>query len=177
MSVNHEGIIAILSSPSGAGKTSLVKEISSKNNFSISISHTTRKPRSNEINGVDYFFVKQEEFKKLISKKKFLEFNEKMNAKLSINLKKKVIDDIFFCPHHPSKAIGMYKLKCKCRKPGNKLIEDAIKKWKINRKKSVMIGDKFSDYLAAKRSKIKFYYKENSNFHDQVKKIINEKSY
>jgi UDP-N-acetylmuramoyl-tripeptide--D-alanyl-D-alanine ligase len=112
----------------------------------------------------------------LISKKKFLEFNEKMNAKLSINLKKKVIDDIFFCPHHPSKAIGMYKLKCKCRKPGNKLIEDAIKKWKINRKKSVMIGDKFSDYLAAKRSKIKFYYKENSNFHDQVKKIINEKS-
>jgi|TARA_Y100000294_G_C8564283_1_gene340210 UDP-N-acetylmuramoyl-tripeptide--D-alanyl-D-alanine ligase len=113
----------------------------------------------------------------LISKKKFLEFNEKMNAKLSINLKKKVIDDIFFCPHHPSKAIGMYKLKCKCRKPGNKLIEDAIKKWKINRKKSVMIGDKFSDYLAAKRSKIKFYYKENSNFHDQVKKIINEKSY
>ena len=113
----------------------------------------------------------------LISKKKFLEFNEKMNAKLSINLKKKVIDDIFFCPHHPSKAIGMYKLKYKWRKPGNKLIEDAIKKWKINRKKSVMIGDKFSDYLAAKRSKIKFYYKENSNFHDQVKKIINEKSY
>ena len=70
MSVNHEGIIAILSSPSCAGKTSLVKEISSKNNFSISISHTTRKPRSNEINGVDYFFVKQEEFKKLVSKKK-----------------------------------------------------------------------------------------------------------
>lgn len=79
MSVNHEGIIAILSSPSGAGKTSLVKEISSKNNFSISISHTTRKPRSNEINGVDYFFVKQEEFKKFISKKKFLEYAKVFN--------------------------------------------------------------------------------------------------
>jgi guanylate kinase len=79
MSVNHEGIIAILSSPSGAGKTSLVKEISSKNNFSISISHTTRKPRSNEINGVDYFFVKQEEFKKLIYKKKFLEYAKVFN--------------------------------------------------------------------------------------------------
>jgi len=79
MSVNHEGIIAVLSSPSGAGKTSLVKEISSKNNFSISISHTTRKPRSNEINGVDYFFVKQEEFKKLISKKKFLEYAKVFN--------------------------------------------------------------------------------------------------
>ena len=79
MSVNHEGIIVILSSPSGAGKTSLVKEISSKINFSISISHTTRKPRSNEINGVDYFFVKQEEFKKLISKKKFLEYAKVFN--------------------------------------------------------------------------------------------------
>ena len=79
MSDNQVGIIAILSSPSGAGKTSLVKEISSKNNFSISISHTTRKPRSNEINGVDYFFVKQEEFKKLISKKKFLEYAKVFN--------------------------------------------------------------------------------------------------
>ncbi len=53
MSDKKEGIIVILSSPSGAGKTSLVKEISSKNNFSISVSHTTRKPRSNEIDGSD----------------------------------------------------------------------------------------------------------------------------
>tara|TARA_B100001996_G_scaffold275955_1_gene216653 strand:- start:168 stop:803 length:636 start_codon:yes stop_codon:yes gene_type:complete len=73
MSDNHEGIIVILSSPSGAGKTSLVKEISSKNNFSISISHTTRKPRISEIDGEDYYFVNDEEFKKLISEKKFLE--------------------------------------------------------------------------------------------------------
>ena len=79
MSVNNEGIIVILSSPSGAGKTSLVKEISSKNNFSISISHTTRKPRSNEIHGVDYFFIKQEEFKELISKNKFLEYAKVFN--------------------------------------------------------------------------------------------------
>ena len=74
MSDNYEGIIVILSSPSGAGKTSLVKKISTKNNFSISISHTTRKPRSNEINGVDYFFVTNNEFKKLISEGKFLEY-------------------------------------------------------------------------------------------------------
>ena len=79
MSDNHEGIIVILSSPSGAGKTTLVKEISKKNNFSISISHTTRKPRKNEINGIDYFFVKQEEFKKLIFKKKFLEYAKVFN--------------------------------------------------------------------------------------------------
>ena len=74
MSDNHEGIIVILSSPSGAGKTSLVKEISSKNNFSISISHTTRKPRSNEKNGIDYHFVTLEVFKKIISEQKFLEY-------------------------------------------------------------------------------------------------------
>tara|TARA_B100000401_G_C52807316_1_gene721772 strand:- start:2177 stop:2812 length:636 start_codon:yes stop_codon:yes gene_type:complete len=74
MSDNHEGIIVILSSPSGAGKTSLVKEISSKNNFSISISHTTRKPRSNEKDGIDYYFVTLEEFKKIISEQKFLEY-------------------------------------------------------------------------------------------------------
>ena len=69
----------ILSSPSGAGKTSLVKEISSKNNFSISVSHTTRKPRSNEIDGIDYYFVEEEKFKELISKNKFLEYAEVFN--------------------------------------------------------------------------------------------------
>ena len=79
MSDNNEGIIVILSSPSGAGKTSLVKEISKKNNFLISISHTTRKPRSNEIDGVDYYFIKQEEFKELIYKKKFLEYAKVFN--------------------------------------------------------------------------------------------------
>ena len=79
MSDIKEGIIVILSSPSGAGKTSLVKEISSKNNFSISISHTTRTPRSNEIDGVDYFFIKKQKFKELISKKKFLEYAKVFN--------------------------------------------------------------------------------------------------
>ncbi len=79
MSDNQVGIIVIISSPSGAGKTSLVKEISSKNNYSISVSHTTRKPRGNEIDGVDYFFVKKEEFKELISNKKFLEYAKVFN--------------------------------------------------------------------------------------------------
>ena len=57
MSDTKEGIIVVLSSPSGAGKTTLAKKISFKNNFFISISHTTRKPRLNETNGSDYFFV------------------------------------------------------------------------------------------------------------------------
>ena len=79
MSDIKEGIIVILSSPSGAGKTSLVKEISSKNNFSISVSHTTRNPRSNEIDGVDYYFVTHEKFNELIDKKKFLEYAKVFN--------------------------------------------------------------------------------------------------
>ena len=74
MSGNNEGIIVILSSPSGAGKTTLVKEISKRNNFQISISHTTRKPRSNETEGKDYYFVSESEFKNLIDEDKFLEY-------------------------------------------------------------------------------------------------------
>ena len=74
MSGNNEGIIVILSSPSGAGKTTLVNEISKRNNFQISISHTTRKPRSNETEGKDYYFVSNSEFKNLIDEDKFLEY-------------------------------------------------------------------------------------------------------
>ena len=79
MSEKNEGIIVILSSPSGAGKTTLVKKISKKKNFKISISHTTRKPRSNEINGKDYFFISEKEFKDLINKDKFLEYAKVFN--------------------------------------------------------------------------------------------------
>ena len=68
------GIMVILSSPSGAGKTTLVNLLSKKNNFYISISHTTRKPRPNEVNGKDYFFVTDKEFKRLIKNQEFLEY-------------------------------------------------------------------------------------------------------
>ena len=73
MSAEKDGIIVILSSPSGAGKTTLVKKISIEKNFKISISHTTRKPRTNEVNGKDYFFVNKKEFKNLVDKGEFLE--------------------------------------------------------------------------------------------------------
>jgi len=74
MPAEKDGIIVILSSPSGAGKTTLVKRISLENNFKISISHTTRKPRTDETNGKDYFFINEDEFQKLISKDEFLEY-------------------------------------------------------------------------------------------------------
>ena len=75
MAEKKAGVIVILSSPSGAGKTTLVKKISLRKKFKISISHTTRKPRINEKNGRDYFFInKVKQFKKLIKEKKFLEY-------------------------------------------------------------------------------------------------------
>ena len=74
MSLNKDGIVVILSSPSGAGKTTLVKKIAKKNSYNISISHTTRKPRTDEINGRDYFFVSQEKFKNLVKNDEFLEY-------------------------------------------------------------------------------------------------------
>ena len=74
MAEKNVGVIVILSSPSGAGKTTLVKKISLRNKFKISISHTTRKPRLNEKNGTHYHFINTKKFKTLIKKKKFLEY-------------------------------------------------------------------------------------------------------
>ena len=69
-----ENIMVILSSPSGVGKTTLTKKIQQKYpNFKISVSHTTRIPRSNEVDGVDYHFVSKESFKKLIDQNQFYE--------------------------------------------------------------------------------------------------------
>ncbi len=74
MPIEKDGILVILSSPSGAGKTTLVNLLSQKKNFEISISHTTRKPRLNEVQNKDYYFVNDEEFKKLIKNQEFLEY-------------------------------------------------------------------------------------------------------
>jgi guanylate kinase len=74
MSLNSDGIIIILSSPSGAGKTTLVKLLSESRVFYTSISHTTRKPRNNEEEGKDYYFVNNDQFQNLIKKKEFLEY-------------------------------------------------------------------------------------------------------
>ena len=72
---NDRNIMVILSSPSGVGKTTLTKKIQQKyQSFKISVSHTTRPPRSNEVDGIDYHFVTTERFKKLIKEKKFYEY-------------------------------------------------------------------------------------------------------
>ena len=79
MHSSKDGIMVILSSPSGAGKTTLVNLLSKKNNYEISISHTTRQPRPGEVPNKDYFFVSDKEFKRLINNQEFLEYAKVFN--------------------------------------------------------------------------------------------------
>ena len=74
MPSENEGVMIVLSSPSGAGKTTLVKMLSKIDNYEISISHTTRQPRYSETSNKDYFFVNEVEFKRLIKNEEFLEY-------------------------------------------------------------------------------------------------------
>ena len=79
MPTNNDGVMIILSSPSGAGKTTLVGLLSQNPKFEISVSHTTRKPRQNEIQNKDYYFVSEHEFKRLIRNEEFLEYAKVFN--------------------------------------------------------------------------------------------------
>lgn len=87
------------------------------------------------------------------SEEDLYKFNEGMNNILKKNQAE--IDEFYFCPHHPEKGIGIYKKECDCRKPNNKLIEQAIEKYNIDRNQSYMIGDKFSDIQAGIKSSLK----------------------
>ena len=93
MNSSEDNIMVILSSPSGVGKTTITKKLQQKyNNFKISVSHTTRPPRSNEVDGVDYNFVSKKKFEQLIKNNEFYEF-----AKIFDNYYgtvKKNVDDI-----------------------------------------------------------------------------------
>ena len=119
MSSFKKGGIFILSSPSGAGKTTLVKKISKNRNFSVSISHTTRLPRPNEKNGKDYFFISKNNFKKLIKKGEFLEHakvfdnyygSSKKLVNEKINKGKNIVFDIDW---QGTRQIKNKSLKCK----------------------------------------------------------------
>jgi len=79
MPSENDGLMIVLSSPSGAGKTTLVKMLSKIDNYEISISHTTRQPRLNEENNKDYYFTNEDEFKRLINNEEFLEYAKVFN--------------------------------------------------------------------------------------------------
>ena len=79
MPSKKDGVMIILSSPSGAGKTTLAKKLSELDNFEISVSHTTRQPRPDETSNEDYFFINEVEFKRLIKNEEFLEYAKVFN--------------------------------------------------------------------------------------------------
>ena len=93
MSLQKRGAMIILSSPSGAGKTTLVKLISKNKKYFTSVSHTTRTPRLNEIDGIDYFFTDKKQFQKLIIENEFLEFAEVFKNYYGTS-KKNIIDKL-----------------------------------------------------------------------------------
>ena len=110
------GFNIVLSSPSGAGKTTITKKLSQKYpNIKISISHTTRKPRTNEIDGVDYHFVSQEEFEKLVNKDNFYEHakifdNYYGTSKNSVNkLHQENYDVVFDIDWQGTKQLSKFK--------------------------------------------------------------------
>ena len=119
MSSFKKGGMFILSSPSGAGKTTLVKKISKNINFITSISHTTRHPRPNEKNGKDYYFTSKNIFKKLIKKKEFLEHAKVFNyyygssKNLVFQQLKKGKNVLFDIDWQGTRQIRNKKLNCK----------------------------------------------------------------
>ena len=119
MSSKEDGAMIVLSSPSGAGKTTLTKLLSKNNYYLISVSHTTRKPRINEVDTKDYYFVNEDEFKSLIKKDEFLEHAEVFNhfygtsKTFVINSLEKGSNVIFDIDWQGAKQIKEKKLKYK----------------------------------------------------------------
>ena len=108
--------------------------------------------------------------KNIYSEKDFICLHKKLNENLS---KSNIfIDDIQYSPYHIKAKIKKYKKKSLMRKPGNMMIEKIKLNWDIDLNKSFMIGDKITDFYAAKKSKLRFFYAEN-NFYKQIKNIIN----
>ena len=119
MSSKEDGAMIVLSSPSGAGKTTLTKLLSKNNDYLISVSHTTRKPRINEVDAKDYYFVNEDEFKSLVKKDEFLEHAKVFNhfygtsKTFVINSLEKGSNVIFDIDWQGAKQIKEKKLKYK----------------------------------------------------------------
>ena len=115
MTHGKKNIMLILSSPSGAGKTTITKKIQQKyHSFKISVSHTTRRPRSNEIDGVDYHFISQDKFKNLIKEDQFYEYAEIFDnyygtLKKNVDELSKTNDIIFDIDWQGTKQLSKYK--------------------------------------------------------------------
>jgi len=188
MSSSKDGTMVVLSSPSGAGKTTLVHKISKLKNFIISISHTTRLPRINEKNGKDYFFVNRLKFKKLIKNKEFLEharvFNNNYGTSKNFvdqNLKKgkNVLFDIDW---QGADQIKKKKLNCKLLTffilpPSKKVLQQRLSN--RHKKDKLVVIERMKQFKRdVKRWKNYNFVVINDNLnkcYKQILKIINAK--
>ena len=115
MKHDKKNIMVVLSSPSGAGKTTITKKIQQKfSSFKISVSHTTRKPRPNEIDGIDYKFIDIKSFKKKISENFFYEYakifdNYYGTSKLEVDNLIKNNDVIFDIDWQGNQQLSVFK--------------------------------------------------------------------
>ena len=200
MSSFKRGGMYVLSSPSGAGKTTLVKKITKNKNFLVSVSHTTRPPRPNEKNGKDYYFISKNEFKKLIKKGNFLEhakvFGNYYGSSKDLIFKKlkKGKNIVFDIDWHGTRQIRNKKLNYKLTTifilppSRNELLNRLIKREKKNIKtvKKRMRGFtkdlsrwKEYDYVVINDDLLKCYkmimrvIKNNNNIKFDKKKIYN----
>lgn len=85
------------------------------------------------------------------------------------------IDDYYYCPHHPQAVDANYRLNCNCRKPASGLIERAFLEWPIDKERSILIGDKMSDIIAANNAGIKGYLFKGNNLFDFVMNLNSHK--
>ena len=155
MSSKEDGVMIVLSSPSGAGKTTLSKLLSKNNNYFISVSHTTRKPRIHEVDAKDYFFVNEDEFKSLINKNEFLEHAKVFNHLYGtskqpiINSLEKGISVIFDIDWQGTKQIKEKNLKYKLitffiLPPSKKVLFERLSNRDM--KDKVIVGDRMRQF-------------------------------
>jgi len=104
------------------------------------------------------------------TEKKLLDFHYKMNQMLFKSKAK--IDSFYYCPYHPLGKIKKFRKKTNLRKPGNGMLLQAIKKYKLKPSDCFMIGDEKKDFLSSKKTNINFQFKKNYSLDKQVKKIV-----
>lgn len=111
--------------------------------------------------------------KSIISEKKLNDIHDKMKKALHLS-NKSFIDDIFYSPYYKFSKNKKYRLLQFDRKPNPGMLLKAIKKWNLNKKDTFFIGDSVSDYNAAKKIGLKFYYKKTTSLYEQLKIILNK---
>ncbi len=171
MTPDKKNIMVVLSSPSGAGKTTLTKKIQQKfNSFQISVSHTTRKPRPNEIDGIDYYFIDKKSFQEKIDNNFFYEYakifdNYYGTSKDTVDTLIKTNDIIFDIDWQGNKQLSNFK--------GLKLIKIFVT---TNNKASLKdrLISRNQDSKIEVEKRLKFYENDISHWSDYDYIVINE---